>query len=306
MKPTLYIGTRGSPLALWQAEWVKATLTAVHPQTEFVLRIIQTTGDKIMDTALAKIGDKGLFTKEIEIQLLEETIDLAVHSLKDMPTQSPPGLCLAAITEREDPADVLVSKKGLTLDQLPTEAKVLTGSLRRQGQLLHRRPDLQIVEVRGNIQTRLQKLDQGDTLAIIMAGAGLKRSGLQHRITERLNPLEFLPACGQGALAVEIRENDSATAELIKALDHQSTRITTTAERMVLAVLEGGCQVPIGAYAQLDQGKLILKAMISDLNGERLITAQREGSADKPEKLGRRTAEDLFDQGGRVILDEIR
>ena len=300
------IGTRGSKLALWQSKWVESSLRQAHEQLEIDLRIIHTTGDKILDTALSNIGDKGLFTKEIEQQLSHGNIDLAVHSLKDLPTILPEGLSIAVVTAREDPADVLISKNSLTLEQLPKGAVVLTGSLRRRAQLLHRRSDLHIRDVRGNVPTRLRKLDESDAQAVIMAAAGLKRLGLHDRITQRLDPVDFLPACGQGALAIEIRSDDKKIAALIRLLNDAETRITTTAERVVLAELEGGCQIPIGAYAELQNSNLLLRAMIADLAGTKLITAQAAGPAEDPEKLGRQVARKLLDMGGNEILTQVR
>jgi len=317
----IIIGTRPSKLALWQSEWVKSALESLvglatccrrdgleknHPQLKFELRIIHTTGDKILDTALSKIGDKGLFTKEIEQQLVDGAIDLAVHSLKDLPTVLPDGLGIGAVTARQDPADVLISKNSLTLEQLPKGAVVLTGSLRRRAQLLHRRSDLQIQDLRGNIATRLRKLDKSDAQAIIMAGAALKRLALQDRITEHLDPTDFLPACGQGALAVEIRIDDTATADLIAPLQDHLSRTTTTAERTVLAGLEGGCQIPVGAYARVQNEKLLLNAMIADLAGTKLLRTQAQGSTESPEELGRQVAQKLLEMGGRQILTQIR
>ena len=307
------IGTRGSELALWQARWVQSLLQEAYAEVDFELSIIQTTGDKVLDTALSKIGDKGLFTKEIEQQLLDGSIDLAVHSLKDLPTSLPAGLCIGAVTAREDPADVLVSKNNLGLRQLPQGAVVLTGSVRRRAQLLGLRGDLEIRDVRGNVPTRLRKLDNSDAEAIILAGAGLKRLGLGNRIAERLEPVDFLPACGQGALAVEIRSDDNKIAELVRRLDDPDSRMTTSAERTVLAELEGGCQVPIGAYAECRDGDLFLKAMIADLSGSKIVTAEAAGSVigtgdrvDIPTELGQRVARELIEKGGRGILANFR
>jgi len=304
-KQKLIIGTRGSKLALWQAKWVQAVLSEQHRQLEVEIRIIHTTGDKILDTALSKIGDKGLFTKEIEQQLLDGAIDLAVHSLKDLPTEQPEGLILAVITARENPADVLVSKNNLTLEQLPSGALMLTGSLRRRAQLLNFRPDLKVNDVRGNVHTRLRKLEENEAQGIILAAAGLIRMELDDRITEYLDPLWFAPACGQGSLALEIRTDDRATAELIAPLDDQASRITITAERTVLARLEGGCQIPIGAFGQIKDGQLNLWGMISDIEGKQLLKASRCGSVDEPTKLGEQIATELLDKGGKEILVQI-
>jgi len=305
-KEKITIGSRGSELALWQAKWVKSQLQSIYRRLEVELRIIRTTGDKILDTALSKIGDKGLFTREIEQQLLAGQIDLAVHSLKDLPTEQPKGLRIAAVTSREDPADVLVSKNNLTLEQFPKGAVVFTGSLRRKAQLLHIRGDLVIQDIRGNVSTRLDKFGRSGAQALIMAGAGLKRLGLNDIISQRLEPVEFLPACGQGALAIEIRSDDNDTAELVGPLNDADSFATTTAERRVLAELEGGCQVPVGAYGEFRDKDLFLRAIIADLDGTMLLSAQANGPADQPEELGRKVADELLDKGGRKILDNIR
>jgi hydroxymethylbilane synthase len=293
-------------LALIQSRWVQNSLQQKFPELRIELQIIQTKGDKILDTALSKIGDKGLFTREIETALLENRIDLAVHSLKDLPTDTPEGLQIAAIPARQDPADVLISKNHLTLLQLPHAATVLTSSLRRQAQLLHLRPDLQVTDVRGNVATRLRKLTDGDAHAMVMAAAGLNRLGIQGQISERLDPLDFIPACGQGALAIEIRKNDTETDSYVRTLDDSAARATVTAERTVLAILEGGCQVPVGAYARIQDNQLHLKAMIADLDGKGYITAEKSGLSAQPEMLGRQVAQSLLEQGGKKILDRIR
>lgn len=305
IKKPLTIGTRSSALALIQTQWVKTQLEKAHPKLEIELKIIQTQGDKILDIALSKIGDKGLFTKEIETQLLEGAIDLAVHSLKDMPTKQPRGLTIAAVTKREDPADVLVSKDGLVFSELPTGAKILSGSLRRRSQLLFRRPDLEVVDVRGNIQTRLRKLDESDAQAIIMAAAGLKRAGLESRVTEYFRPIDFLPAPGQGALAIETRRDDEQTMERLTALEDKTCRTVTTAERWVLAHLEGGCQIPIGAFAWQENDRLHLKAMVADLQGNHVLYKDATAAIHQPEALGILVAEQLLAAGGKEILADI-
>lgn len=305
-KQTLILGTRGSPLALWQAEWVKAELLRRHEGLEVVLELVRTQGDKILDSPLSRINDKGLFTKEIEQQLLNGRIDLAVHSLKDLPTTLPEGLTLAAVTAREDPADAWLSKQGSTIEQLPAGAVVLTGSLRRRAQLLHRRGDLDVRDVRGTVQTRLRKLDEGAAEGMVLAVAGLKRSGLDGRMTRRLDPRDFLPACGQGALAVETRAADESTRQLLAGLDDRTGRACTTAERTVLARLEGGCQVPIGAYATVEGNQLQLWALIAALDGQPCLRTQVHGPLDQAEKLGEEAAVDLVRQGAEAILAEIR
>ncbi|MBN1846248.1 MAG: hydroxymethylbilane synthase [Sedimentisphaerales bacterium] len=302
---TLILGTRGSKLALIQSEQVKAALLRYDPALRIEMRIIQTQGDRILDTALSKIGDKGLFTKEIEKHLLAGTIDLAVHSLKDMPTRQPDGLLLAAVTQREDPADVLISKGNRSWSQLPAGAVILTGSLRRRAQVLASRPDLRIQDVRGNIQTRLAAFEGGSADAMIMAAAGLKRASLESRITEAFSPRQFLPAPGQGALAVEIRRDDRRLAGIVSVLEDAASRAATTAERTLLARLEGGCQVPIGAYAWLEADRLCLKGLIADLEGKRGIRGQMEGHIQEAASLGERLAEDLLRRGGREILEEL-
>jgi len=304
------IGTRGSPLAMWQAEYVRRALLHAHHGLEVKIEVIRTTGDVLLEPSLAKIGGTGVFTKEIENALLKRRVDLAVHSLKDLPTQLADGLRLAAVLEREDPADALVARDGLSLAQLPNGANVLTGSLRRQAQLLHRRPDLKIGPMRGNVQTRLNKFDQSDASAMLLACAGMARLNLSDRITERLDPAEFLPACGQGALAVEIRADDSRMAELCQALDHRATRLATTAERAFLAALGGGCLAPIGAYGRSPAGQehLALTGMVANLDGSRLVQRTVVGAAREPGDaivLGERLAEELRAEGAGDILREI-
>lgn len=304
MKP-IRIGTRGSALALWQSNWVKTQLQRHYPDLPVELQVIHTKGDIILDVPLAKIGDKGLFTKELESKLLAGAIDLAVHSLKDLPTALPAGLAYAAITAREDPADALVSKGHLTLEQLPPAARVLSGSLRRRAQLLARRRDLRIEEIRGNVPTRLRKLEESDAAGIVMSLAGLKRLGLAEKVSQRFAPEDFLPACGQGALALEIRADDTQIAQLTQFLDDFPSRQATTAERTVLARLQGGCQVPLGAYAQLSQDRLHLTALVATLDGATLLRASASGLADEPQKLGEQVAADLIAQGAQAIIDSI-
>jgi len=306
----LVIGTRGSALALWQSEYVRAALLAEHPDLEISLQITRTKGDKILDSALSKIGDKGLFTKEIEKALLDGKVDLAVHSLKDLPTELQHDLTVAAVTTREDPADVLISKNGHTLDKLACGAKVLTGSLRRQAQLLYRRRDLVVQDVRGNVQTRLQKFDESDAQAIIFAKAGLVRLNLAERITERLEPVEFLPACGQGALAIEIRKGDGRIADLLRPLDDLNSRAATTAERVFLGRLGGGCQVPVGAFARISKSNrtMSVTGMVANLDGSVLLQDTVSGpfaGVDDATALGTELAGRLLAQGCQKILEQI-
>ena len=305
VRKPLIIGSRGSALALRQAELVKSALEREHRGLSVEITVIRTTGDKILDSPLSQIGDKGLFTREIESELLGGAIDLAVHSLKDLPTESPAGLTIAAVTAREDVADVLVSKNQYTFATLPESAVVLSGSLRRRAQMLHRRADLKISDVRGNIHTRLRKLDESEAAAIVMAAAGLNRAGLSHRIAERFEPTDFLPAPGQGALALQVRSDDKTTADLVAPLEDPASRVTTFCERRLLAALEGGCQIPIGAYAHLEEDKLHLRAMIASLDGATLLTAEDIAPADQSEPLGVGVARKLLDQGAGEILQEI-
>lgn len=304
----LLIGTRGSPLALWQANHVRDALTARHRGLSVELKIIRTLGDKALAEPLYASPGKGLFTGEIEGELLAGSITMAVHSLKDLPTDTPAGLCIAAILRREDPADALISKAG-PLDAIPAGSKVFTGSLRRQGQLLALRPDLDVLPIRGNVQTRLRKLDESDAAGMILARAGLLRQGLDDRITERFDPVEFLPAAAQGALAVEIRADDDPTRDLLAPLDDAPSRLAVTAERAYLARMGGGCRAPAGAYGRFDgdDDSLTLTAMVCDLRGRMRLrdtiiapvaddaTAAAAGAA-----LGRR----MLQRGGAAILAE--
>jgi hydroxymethylbilane synthase len=299
------LGTRGSRLALWQAEWVQARLREIAPGITVTLKRIRTSGDKIRDVPLAKIGGKGLFVKEIEEALLQGRIDLAVHSMKDVPTVLPDGLEILCVPEREDARDVLVSRDGQVFAQLRVGARVGTSSLRRQAQLLHRRPDLQIAMLRGNLDTRLRKLQAGEFDVVIVAAAGLKRMGWDDQITEYL-PLEVsLPAIGQGALALEGRRADTFVRDLVAALEHPPTRAAVTAERALLERLEGGCQVPIAAHGRVEGEQLCLEGLIASVDGRRLVRNRIEGPAANAGELGRRLAEQLLAQGGDAILREI-
>ena len=292
----LVIASRGSQLALWQARWVAAQLTAAgHPCR---IEIIKTTGDKITDVPLAKVGTKGLFTKEIEEALLDGRAHLAVHSLKDLPTELPEGLVLAAVPEREDPRDAVVGKK---LADLPEGARVGTSSLRRAAQLRQLRPGLQVESVRGNLDTRLRKLDEGQYDAILLAAAGLKRLGWGDRIAEILPPEQMCPAVGQGALAIETRAGFDGVA----MLDHADTHPAVIAERAVLGALGGGCQVPIGAYATVSEGRIHVLAIVAAPDGTQVIRAEAEGPSAEAVQIGARLAADLLQRGARRILEAV-
>lgn len=305
----LVIGTRGSELALWQGNHIKSKLAALFPKLEIELHIIKTLGDKILDSPLSKIGDKGLFTKEIERALLDGEIDLAVHSLKDIPTQLPKGLTIGAITEREDVRDVFIAhpkKSHKTFSDLPKHAKIATGSLRRKCQLLHKRPDLEIIDLRGNLNTRMQKLEQSNWDGMILAKAGVKRLGWEQKITEVLAYDVMLPAVGQGALGIEIREKDNRVRKIIQMFHHETTAACVNGERALLRHLEGGCQVPIGTYGRIESGKFRLDAIIGSLDGKRLVRGHIIGNQSDSEKLGVQLGEQLLARGGKEILDEIR
>lgn len=302
------IATRKSDLAMVQSRWVQGRLQEHHPQIQVELQTMSTQGDKILDVALSKIGDKGLFTKELEVGLIQHTSDLAVHSLKDMPTRLPAGLILAGITERENPADALVVHERLQeyqLSTLPAGSVIGTSSLRRLAQLRHAFPHLDFKDVRGNLNTRLAKLDQGDYDALILAVAGLERLGMPERIHEVIEGSICLHAVGQGALGIECREDDPETQALIQPLIHLETQQRCLAERALLRTLEGGCQVPIGVNSQIESGQLSLIAMVASLDGQRLIRDQLQGSAEDPESLGIQLAQRLKAQGADQILKEI-
>src|SRR5574337_685988 len=267
----LKLGTRGSPLALCQAGLVSEGLSRRWPDLQIIIVPIKTSGDKFLDVALSQVGGKGLFVKEIEEALLDRRIDLAVHSMKDLPAELAPGLRVGAVTRRENPLDALVARNSCLFAELPRGARIGTSSLRRQVQLLHRRPDLQIVPLRGNVQTRLNKLDTLNLEAVVLAAAGLIRLGLQDRVTEHLQPDLCLPAIGQGALAIEIRQDDQRTAERVETLDHRETRQATMAERAFLQRLGGSCVTPIAAFGQIEGEALVLTGMVASLDGKRLL-----------------------------------
>ncbi len=305
MKKKVIIGTRGSALALWQANWVKSELEKKYPDIEVSLTKIKTTGDKILDVPLAKVGGKGLFVKEIEEALLEGRVHLAVHSMKDVPTFFPDGLHLRCITEREDPRDAVFSRNKVKLLDLPKGAKIGTSSLRRQSQLLHLRPDFEILQLRGNLDTRLKKLDDGHFDAIILAGAGVKRLGWADRITELLSPEVSLPAIGQGALGIETPTNDKYINDLVAFFDHPETSYAVRAERALLKRLEGGCQVPIAAYGTLSGETLTLKGLVASPDGKTFVKDVVTGPRENCEKLGVELAERLLKMGAYDILKEL-
>jgi hydroxymethylbilane synthase len=293
----LTIGSRGSQLALWQSRWVAYRLEQLGAASR--IEIIKTTGDKVTDVALSKVGTKGLFTKELEEALLARTIDLAVHSLKDVPTELPDGLSLVALPQREDARDAIAGKR---LSELPKGASVGTSSLRRAAQLRAVRPDLKIESVRGNLDTRLRKLDSGQFQAIVLAAAGLRRLGWEDRIAEVL-PIEIMcPAVGQGALAIEARQEATQAMETVRRLDHEPTRIAVTAERAVLSGLGGGCQVPIGAHAWIEDGVLSVRAVVAATDGSRMVARRVEGSPSEAQSLGEMLAEQLLSGGAEAIL----
>lgn len=300
----LKMGTRGSPLALAQAGWVAEALQHRFPKLSVTLTKIKTSGDKLTDAPLAKLGGKGLFVKEIEEALLAGRIDLAVHSLKDLPAQLPPGLVIGAVPLREDPRDVLISRAGHLFSQLPERARIGTSSLRRMVQLLHIRPDFEIVPLRGNLDTRLRKLEREGLDAIVVAAAGIKRLGLEERVTEYLSETICLPAIGQGALAIEVREGD-AVGEIIAALDHPESHFAILAERAFLKRLFGSCQVPMAAHARPQDGRLVITGMVASLDGQKLLRETRAGELQDAEALGMALAETLLAKGADKILEEI-
>lgn len=305
----LRIGTRGSELALWQTQWVKQELQKRFPKLEIEIITIKTTGDKILDAPLSKIGDKGLFIKEIENALLENRIDLAVHSLKDIPTSIPDGLIIVAVTKREDSRDVFIShpdKNTKKFDDLPIRAKIATGSLRRKCQLLHLRPDIEIKDIRGNLSSRFKKLEESDWDGMILAQAGVVRLGWQHRITEVLPFERMLPAVGQGALAIEIREADNHIKKTVRTLNNESTETATRGERALLRQLEGGCQIPIGTYGRIENEQFVLDAIVGSVDGRKTVRGKIHGTPEEAEVLGRKLAQTLLDGGAREILDSIR
>lgn len=305
MRDAIWIGTRGSKLALWQAHWIKSGIERNHAGIQVYLKVIHTSGDKILDVPLAQVGGKGLFVKEIEEELLDGEIDIAVHSMKDVPSELPDGLHLGFYTSQEDPRDALVSREKICFLDLPRGAKVGTSSLRRQAQILSARPDLQIESIRGNVETRLRKLEEENLDALIMAAAGLKRLGLEARITEYLDPQISLPAVGQGVLGIELRQEDTELHATLSFLEEPETRVRMRAERSFLKQLEGGCQVPIGALAHVAEGEVSVTGMVSSLDGQAMIRESIRGAEGEAESLGIALADRILSLGGREILKEV-
>jgi hydroxymethylbilane synthase len=305
---SIKIGTRGSKLARWQAEWVKSTLIENYPSISIDLVVIKTKGDKILDVPLAKIGGKGLFIKEIEEAILDGRIDLAVHSMKDMPAEIPQGLTIGSIPKREIPHDVLISKDGQRLSELKLGARIGTSSLRRAAQLRYARPDITILPLRGNLDTRLKKLDAGkDQLdAIVLAAAGVKRLNLEYRVTEHLDETTMLPAVGQGALCIECRERDSKVAEILAQLDDSKTRTVVMGERAFLKRLGGSCQIPIAGFGKIEKDKFTLSGLVADLDGKALYRDTHWGPVNASEDIGVVLAERLMAMGADKILEKLK
>lgn len=309
MKKEIIIGTRSSPLALWQAEYTKEELSRRFPDLTITLKLVKTTGDVLLDSPLSKIGDMGLFTKDIEKHLLIGEIDLAVHSLKDVPTETPEGLVITSFTEREDTRDVIISKSGKGLKNLPKNAKMATSSLRRMSQLLNIRPDLEIQDIRGNLNTRFKKFDEGEFDAMMLAYAGVYRLKFSDRITEILPHDTMLPAVGQGALGIETRMDDAETRKIVRGLNHNNTEICCRAERALLRRLLGGCQIPIGSYGSYDNGTLKLLAYVGSVDGKTALRNEVTKAVNTPEEAeaaGIELAEILLSMGADKVLAAIR
>jgi len=301
----LVIGTRGSKLALWQSNYIKGLLEEITG-LPVELKTIKTTGDKILDVPLAKVGGKGLFTKELEVELAAGTVDLCVHSMKDVPTELPEGMYIAATPKRVDPRDALVSGKGYTLETLPEGAKVGTSSLRRVAQVRNLRPDVEIVDVRGNLDTRMRKAEDGEVDVVILASAGITRMGWADRISSYIPTDQMVSAVGQGAIGIEIREDDDFMIEVMAKVNDPETFTCVTAERVVMRRLEGGCQVPIGAYARIEGGVLVMDGLVGSVDGERIIRDRLTGDANDPVALGEAMVGRLRELGADAILAEIR
>ena len=301
----IVIGSRGSQLALWQANWVKSELERLHNSVNVNIRIIATSGDKIQDVPLAKIGGKGLFVKEIEEALLVKEIDIAIHSMKDVPMKLPEELQISVITKRENPLDALISKNGEKLDDLPLGSTIGTSSLRRSSQLLKYRGDLKIEALRGNIDTRLKKLDEGKYGAILLAAAGLNRLGWANRITEEVSHEILLPAMGQGALGIETRRDDIQIYNFISDLDHEQTHCAVNAERALVGALDGGCQIPIGAYATVDGRLIRLRGLVASLDGKTIYKLDKTGAVGGASKIGQELGAELLKMGADYILKNL-
>lgn len=306
MRQNIIIGTRGSQLALYQANKVKDVLQEAYPEKNIELKIIKTKGDKILDVSLSKIGDKGLFTKELEVELIEGSIDLAVHSLKDMPTVLPEGLKISAVLERAESCDALVSKNHISLSELTSEHTLATSSLRRRAALLHYNPDFKIVDIRGNVNTRLQRMEDGHCDAMIMAAAGLQRLGLDRYITEILPKELITPAVSQGIIGIEIAEANSEIDELLQKINHPLSWNTAIAERAFMCTLQGGCQVPVGCYSTHNAGQITLNGFVASVDGKTYLTNQVSGDIKNGNQLGQQLAEKLLAAGGKEILNNIR
>jgi len=301
----IVIGSRGSQLALWQANWVKSELERLHDNVDIDIRIIATSGDIIQDVPLAKIGGKGLFVKEIEESLLANEIDLAVHSMKDVPMELPTELGISVITKRENPLDALISKNGEKLADLPQGATIGTSSLRRSSQLLKYRGDFKIHPLRGNVDTRLRKVEEGKYDAILLASAGLNRLGWANRITEEISHDILLPAMGQGALGIETRLDDTKIYDFISTLNHEQTHYAVSAERSLVGRLDGGCQVPIGAYARVEKGLITLKGLVASLDGEIIYKLENVGPVDDAINIGQELGAQLLKMGANEILEKL-
>ncbi|MCH2128675.1 MAG: hydroxymethylbilane synthase [Pirellulaceae bacterium] len=300
MPAPIRLGTRNSALARWQAKWVRDLLHSAGTFVELVP--ISTQGDRVQNTSIREVGSVGLFTKELQRALLDGRIDLAVHSLKDLPTDPVAGLTLAAVPSRSSPFDALVAADGVTLSQLPPGSRVGTGSLRRQAQLLYARPDLQLADIRGNVDTRLRKLDEGQFDALLLAAAGLSRLALTDRITETIDPQVMIPAVGQGALGLEVREDNADTRDVVRTLDDRATHKAVIAERSLLATLRGGCLAPVGAWARFEEDHFVLDAVVLDPAGKQRLHCQATGDPDSPQQLGELAAQQLFDAGAEDLL----
>mgnify|MGYP003999057613 FL=1 len=301
----IIIGSRGSQLALWQANWVKSQLENLHGNADISIRVITTSGDKIKDVPLSKIGGKGLFVKEIEEALLAKEIDLAVHSMKDVPIEIPSQLEISIITKRENPLDALISKNGIKLADLPQGATIGTSSLRRSSQLLNHRNDFKIHPLRGNVDTRLKKVEEGKYDAILLASAGLNRLGWSNRITEEISHEIIIPAMGQGALGIETRLGDSKTYNFISSLNHEQTNYEVSAERALVGKLDGGCQVPIGAYAKIEDNLITLKGLVASLDGKIIHKSEIVGPIDDAINIGQDLGEELLKMGANEILEKL-